>query len=145
MGKKRIITKTNNNKNSALKNRALSKASKKKKYDSGVLNVESTYNNTRVSFMDFEGNLVFASSAGSLGFKGAKKGTAFAAAKAGELIGEQAYGVGVRNVDIKVKGVGQGRESAIRGFISKGIDISEIKDVTPIPHNGVRKRKPRRV
>ena len=96
------------------------------------------------SLPDIDGNVFFASSSGALGFKGAKKGTPFAAAKVGELIGEQALGAGVKKVNVVVKGVGSGRESAVRSFITKGIAIDTIKDKTPVPHNGPRPPKPRR-
>ncbi len=144
MGKKRIISKGGDNKNNALRSRAISRGGKRK-LASGILHVESTYNNTRVSLTDAEGNMFFTSSAGALGFKGAKKGTPFAAAKVGELIGEQALTAGVKEVDVIVKGVGAGRESAVRAFITKGIEIKTIKDNTPVPHNGPKARKPRRV
>ena len=90
--------------------------------------------------------MICSSSSGALGFKGAKKGTPFASAKAGELIGEKTKIMGVKEVKVVVKGVGAGRESAIRGFIAtSGAEITSIKDVTPIPHNGPRPKKPRRV
>jgi len=89
--------------------------------------------------------LISSLSSGALGFKGAKKGTPFAAAKAGELIGEMAKNIGIKEVDVIVKGVGAGRESSIRAFVSYGIHIGSIKDKTPIPHNGPRPKKPRRV
>jgi small subunit ribosomal protein S11 len=85
------------------------------------------------------------SSSGSLGFRGAKKGTPFAAAKVGELVGTKAQAIGIREVAVVVKGVGSGRESGIRGFLSKGIGLSSIKDSTPVPHNGPKPKKPRRV
>jgi small subunit ribosomal protein S11 len=88
---------------------------------------------------------LFWSSSGSLGFKGAKKGTPFAAAKVGDLIAEKAETVGLKEADVVVKGVGTGRESAIRSFMSRGIEITSIKDKTPVPHNGPRPKKPRRV
>ncbi len=147
MGKKRIVKKMGKSgagKNTALKSRFLNRVAKKK-IETGILHVQSTYNNTRVSLTDREGNLACSLSSGALGFKGAKKGTPFAAAKAGELIGETAKGMGVKNVDVIVKGVGAGRESSIRGFVSNGIHINSIKDKTPIPHNGPRPKKPRRV
>ena len=144
MGKKRIVKKTGSDKG-ALKSRSLSKLPKKK-IVSGILHVQSTYNNTRVSLTDKNGNLACSSSSGSLGFKGAKKGTPFAAAKVGELIGEKAKTMGVRDVSVIVKGVGAGRESSIRGFLStSGSEIKVIKDETPVPHNGPRPKKPRRV
>ncbi len=145
MGKKRIVEKGSKIKNNALRSRIISKSKNRKNLGTGVLYIQSTYNNTRVSLTDLDGNLFFTSSAGSLGFKGAKKGTPFAAAKVGEVIGELALGVGLKDVTISVKGVGAGRESAIRSFVGKGFDIVSIKDVTPVPHNGPRARKPRRV
>jgi len=147
MGKKRIVKKTGKSgagKNTALKSRILARGSKKK-IESGILHIQSTYNNTRVSLTDKKGDLVYCLSSGALGFKGAKKGTPFAAAKAGELIGEMARNIGIKTVDVIVKGVGAGRESSIRAFISKGIRVNSIKDMTPIPHNGPRPKKPRRV
>ena len=144
MGKKRIASKGGDNKNNALRARAIARGGRRKLV-TGVLHIQSTYNNTRVSLADHDGNMHFTSSAGALGFKGAKKGTPFAAAKVGELIGEQAVGAGVKEVEVIVKGVGAGRESAVRSFITKGIDITTITDRTPVPHNGVTRRKPRRV
>jgi len=146
MGKKRIVNQTGGKKNNALRARALSKVSKKKKkLDEGILHVESTYNNTRVTLTDLAGNVYFTSSAGALGYKGAKKGTPYVAAQVGEVVGELALNAGVRKVIVKVKGVGAGRESAVRSFLAKGIDIESITDVTPVPHNGPRPRKARRV
>ncbi len=120
-------------------------ASLKKRLDAGILNVESTYNNTKLVLADIKGNVVGFSSSGALGFRGAKKGTPFAAAKVGELLGAKAQTLGMKEVAVVVKGVGSGRESSIRGFISKGISVSSIKDATPMPHNGPRRKKPRRV
>lgn len=144
MGKKRIVKQKGGGVNKELKNRALSKTSKRKLID-GVLFVEATFNNTKVSFSDKKGNVVFWSSSGALGFKGAKKGTPFAAAKVGDLIGEKVEAIGVKEADVVVKGVGTGRESAIRAFMARGIDLNSIKDVTPVPFNGPRAKKPRRV
>jgi len=115
------------------------------KMSSGVLYVQATYNNTKVLLTDKKGNAVTASSSGALGFKGAKKGTPFAAAKVGELIGDRAKLMGVSEVDVVVSGVGAGRESSIRAFSSKGIGLSSITDKTPVPHNGPKPKKPRRV
>ncbi|OGZ07532.1 MAG: 30S ribosomal protein S11 [Candidatus Lloydbacteria bacterium RIFCSPHIGHO2_02_FULL_50_13] len=111
----------------------------------GVLHIQSTYNNTLVSLTDTEGHALMWSSSGSLGFTGAKKGTPFAAAKIGELLAEKAQLMGLKSVDVIVRGVGSGRESAIRAFIAKGVEISSIKDKTPVPHNGPRPKKPRRI
>ena len=117
----------------------------KKKITSGVLYVEATFNNTKVLFGDKVGNTLFWSSSGSLGFKGAKKGTPFAASKVGDIIGDKALTLGVKDADVVVKGVGSGREPAIRAFMAHGIEITSIKDATPVPHNGPKPKKPRRV
>ena len=119
--------------------------SSKRKLDSGTLFVDATYNNTKVSLADNSGNIVAWSTSGALGFAGAKKGTPFAAAKVGELLGDKAVAMGVKDVAVVIKGVGAGRESSVRGFTSKGIELRSIKDVTPVPHGGVRPPKPRRV
>ena len=117
----------------------------KKKLTSGVLHIDATFNNTKVLFSDKMGNAVFWSSTGALGFKGAKKGTPFAASKAGDVIGEKAAVLGIKEADVIVKGVGSGREPAIRAFMAHGIEITSIKDATPVPHNGPKAKKPRRV
>jgi len=117
----------------------------KKKLLNGTFHIEATFNNTKVVFSDKSGATLFWSSSGSIGFKGAKKGTPFAASKVGELIGEKVAALGIKEADVIVKGVGSGREPAIRGFMSHGIDITGIKDATPVPHNGPKAKKPRRV
>ncbi len=142
MGKKRIIKKSGGEGEGKLKTK---KRTVKKRLESGMLYVHATYNNTKMAFTDKKGNVLSWSSTGSLGFKGAKKGTPFAAAKVGEVVGEHASSMGVREVEVVVKGVGAGRESSIRGFVSKGITVLGIKDMTPVPHNGPRAPKPRRV
>lgn len=119
--------------------------SSKKRVDVGVLYVQSTYNNTKVILTDTKGNSLMWSSSGALGFKGAKKGTPFAAAKVGEALATKAANMGLKEISVVVKGVGSGRESAIRGFISKGVNITSIEDRTPVPHNGPKPPKPRRV
>lgn len=111
----------------------------------GVAHVHATFNNTMVSISDPEGNVLTWSSAGRAGFKGSRKGTPFAAQVAAQNAGHQARDFGVRSVDVEVKGPGGGRESAVRALQSTGISIKSIKDVTPIPHNGCRPRKRRRV
>lgn len=143
MGKKRIVK--TEEKTTPTDAGVMKTSIVKKKLERGVLHIQSTYNNTILTFTDEGGNVVFFSSSGALGFKGAKKGTPFAAAKVGELLGEKAKAVGVKEISVVVKGVGAGRESAIRGFISKGIGLLKIKDITPVPHNGPRPPKPRRV
>ena len=144
MGKKRTVQKTGGGFNVELRTRSLSKTVKYK-ITSGTLYIQATYNNTKILLTDKTGNALVWSSSGSLGFKGAKKGTPFAAAKVGELVGERAVAVGLKEVDAVVRGVGAGRESAIRAFNSKGIDITMIRDVTPVPHNGPKPKKPRRI
>jgi len=144
MGKKRIIKKGGTTMDKGLKARSLARVSKRK-LSSGILHVQSTYNNTKVLLTDNQGNAVASSSSGALGFKGAKKGTPFAAAKVGELVAEKGVLMGLKEVDVVVKGVGGGRESSIRAFSSKGIDLLSIKDRTPVPHNGPKPKKPRRV
>lgn len=116
----------------------------RKRVDSGILYVESTYNNTKLTLSDSKSNTLAWSSSGSLGFRGAKKGTPFAAAKVGETLALKAQNLGVKEVKVIVKGVGSGRESAIRGFISKGINLVTIQDKTAVPHNGPKPPKPRR-
>jgi len=152
MGKKRVVkmdlpaqTKSGADKIDTTKLTKETKPVSKKIIASGILYVQSTYNNTLVVLTDKKGNALLSSSAGALGFKGAKKGTPFAAAKVGEFLGEKAANLGIKEIDVVVKGVGSGRESAIRGFISKSINVTNIKDETPIPHNGPKPKKPRRV
>lgn len=142
MGKKRIVKKGAEGESAK---GASSSRSNRRKLDQGKLYVEATYNNTKVSITDDRGNVVAWSSSGSLGFAGAKKGTPFAAAKVGELLADKGAAMGLKEVAVVVSGVGSGRESAIRAFASKGIHISSIKDTTPVPHNGPRPPKPRRV
>jgi small subunit ribosomal protein S11 len=149
MGKKKITTAEDKDKATEVtevtqESATPAKSSGKKRVESGKLFIESTYNNTKVSLADSKGNTLAWSSSGSLGFKGAKKGTPFAAAKVGETLAAKAATLGVKEVHVVVKGVGSGRESAIRGFISKGINLTTIQDATPVPHNGPKAPKPRR-
>ena len=144
MGKKRIIKKSGRGLDQGRKERALSKASKRR-LERGVLHVEATFNNTKAVLTDEKGNAIMSSSAGALGFSGARKSTPYAAAKVGELLGEKALLIGVKEVDVIIRGVGAGRESALRAVSGKGIQIRSIKDATPIPHNGPRAKKARRV
>lgn len=140
MGKKRIAT-TESTEKAAAKTASGSK----RKLESGVLYVQSTYNNTKLLLADTKGNAVGWSSSGSLGFKGAKKGTPFAAAKVGETLADKALAMGMKEISVVIRGVGSGRESAVRSFLTKGINVSGIKDATPVPHNGPKPPKPRRV
>jgi len=141
MGKKRIIKKSGQDSAKG----AGSARTSKKKLDKGILFVEATYNNTKLLLTDTEGKAFLWSSSGSLGFTGSKKGTPFAAGKVGDLLAERAQAIGLKDVDVVIKGVGAGRESSIRAFSAKGINILSIKDKTPIPFNGPKPPKPRRV
>ena len=111
----------------------------------GVANILATFNNTQVSITDMQGNVLGWSSAGRVGFKGSRKSTAFAAQQVAQDAARQAMSHGMREVEVRVKGPGSGRESAIRALQAIGLEISAIKDCTPIPHNGCRPRKKRRV
>jgi small subunit ribosomal protein S11 len=123
------------------------KKSKKEKRHvvQGVAHIHASFNNTHVTITDTEGNVVTWSSAGTLGFKGSRKGTPFAAQQAAAAAASAAKESGLRSLDIRVKGPGSGRESAIRALQAAGVEIKSIKDVTPIPHNGCRPPKRRRV
>jgi len=121
------------------------KAKHAKNVSSGVANILATFNNTQVTITDMHGNLIGWSSAGRVGFKGSRKSTAYAAQQVAQDAARQAMAHGMKEVEIRVKGPGSGRESAIRALQAIGLDISSIKDVTPIPHNGCRPRKKRRV
>jgi small subunit ribosomal protein S11 len=142
MGKKRIVKKEGSD---ASEGKTSVSSVSKKRADVGILCVESTYNNTKVVLTDVKGNTLAWSTSGALGFKGAKKGTPFAAAKVGETVGAKGQAMGVKEVSVMVRGVGSGRESSIRGFLSKGINLLSVRDVTPVPHNGPKAKKPRRV
>ena len=117
----------------------------KRNITSGIAYVYSTFNNTIISIADESGNVVSWSSAGSKGFKGSRKSTPYAAQIAADDAGSKAYEQGLRTLTVQVKGPGSGRESAIRTINNNGIDVSEIIDVTPLPHNGCRPPKKRRV
>jgi small subunit ribosomal protein S11 len=121
------------------------KKKEKKNIPTGVAHVQSTFNNTIITITDLEGRVVSWSSAGAMGFKGSRKGTPFAAQVAGEDSARKAKEHGVRRVEVYVKGPGSGREAAIRSLQAAGLQVSIIKDVTPIPHNGCRPPKRRRV
>jgi len=150
MGKKKIIQKT---KEELLKERdavesAIVKAGARKtakRLDRGNVYVAATYNNTLITVTDERGNVVMWSSAGSLGFSGPKKATPFAASKVVAALSEKMRRAGLKTINIFVRGVGRGRDSAIRSLANQGFTITMIKDVTPIPHNGPRPKKVRRV
>lgn len=125
------------------------KVSKKKKQPKvvgkGVFYVNSTFNNTMITLTDENGNVVTSSSAGAAGFKGAKKSTPFAATLVAKNVVEKASNYGLRDAEIYISGVGSGRDSAVRTLVTAGFNINKITDQTPIPHNGCRPKKPRRV
>ena len=121
------------------------KAKHAKNISSGIANILATFNNTQVSITDMHGNLIGWSTAGRVGFKGSRKSTAYAAQQVAQDAARQAMAHGMKEVEVRVKGPGSGRESAIRALQAIGLEISAIKDVTPVPHNGCRPRKKRRV
>lgn len=150
MGKKRVIKQTE----AELAKEGDALLAKREKVDSprsrsgtrkGVAHILATYNNTIISITDEQGGVLAWSSAGTMGFRGTKKATPFAAARVAEHVAEKAKKIGVEEVVVFVKGVGSGRESAIRALANFGFSISFIKDVTPLPHNGPRPKKVRRV
>lgn len=149
MGKKKVIQQTQEEalQESAKQEVAMSKVkvSKKKSITKGKIFIKASYNNTLITVTDDKGNAIVASSAGALGFSGPKKATPFAASKIVAAITEKLKKTGLSDVDIYVRGIGSGRDSAIRSFANQGFNILSIKDVTPIPHNGPRPKKVRRV
>jgi small subunit ribosomal protein S11 len=122
-----------------------SKKKSQKQILKGIAHIQATFNNTIVTVTDLEGRVIAWSSAGKLGFKGAKKSTAYAAQLAAEDCAKVALSWGMKEIEVNVKGPGNGRESAIRSFNSAGLQITVIRDVTPVPHNGCRPPKQRRV
>lgn len=121
------------------------KAKKAKNIVHGVANILATFNNTHVTITDMQGNVIGWSSSGRVGFRGSRKSTAYAAQQVAQDAARQAMSHGLKEVEVRVKGPGSGRESAVRALQAIGLDISVIRDVTPIPHNGCRPRKKRRV
>ena len=150
MGKKHIITKTEEE---LLKEREKIETAVKKEIKVGIsqkvkegrIYIFSSYNNTILTLTDLQGNVLYWTSAGQIGFKGTKKGTPFAASKVAETMVQAAKKFGIVSVQVLVKGIGSGRESAIRSLAARDLDIVSIKDITPIPHNGCRPPKVRRV
>lgn len=122
-----------------------SRAKKKQPMSEGAVHIKSTFNNTMISVTDVQGNVVSWASSGKVGFKGSRKGTPYAAQMAAEAVGKEVQALGLKTIDVYVKGPGSGRESAIRSFQAQGFLIRSIKDITPIPHNGCRPKKRRRV
>ena len=150
MGKKRIVAKTEEELlgekekiEAAIKREVKTKTLQKVR--EGRVYISSSYNNTILTLTDLQGNVLAWTSAGHLGFKGAKKATPFAASRIAEAMVQAAKKIGIEKIEILVKGIGSGRESAVRSLASRGLDIISIKDITPIPHNGCRPPKVRRV
>src|SRR3989344_7844942 len=144
MGKKRIIKKSGDSVGETVGARVAG-ASTKRRITHGIIHIFSTYNNTMITLTDQNGNVVLSGSSGRSGFSGSKKGTPYAATKAAELLADQAREMGVTDVAIRVRGIGSGRESALRVFGQKGFMIHSVKDLTPIPHGHMKSTKPRRV
>lgn len=149
MGKKRIIKQTEEE---LLKEREKVETKVKKeakessrKVKEGKVYISSSYNNTIITLTDLQGNVLAWTSAGSIGFKGTKKATPFAASKVAEAISQVIRNFGIEKISVFIKGVGSGRESTVRSLAAKGLDIISIKDITPVPHNGCRPAKVRRV
>ena len=130
-----------------MENKAKAKGKKKvkKNVPFGIAHIQASFNNTMVTITDMQGNLLGWSTAGRVGFKGSRKSTAYAAQQVAQDAARQAMSHGMKEVEVRVKGLGSGRESAIRALQAIGLEIVTIKDVTPIPHNGCRPRKKRRV
>jgi small subunit ribosomal protein S11 len=152
MGKKKIIAKTDqellkeeNKQEEAMVKASSQEKTSSKKIDSGKIYINASYNNTILSVTDRKGGVIAWASAGSMGFSGPKKATPFAASKIVAAVAEKLKKTGIVNVDVIVKGVGSGRDSAVRSLAGQGFNILSIRDVTPIPHNGPKPRKTRRV
>ena len=124
----------------------IKKKRKKKSVDAaGIAHIKATFNNTHITLTDKFGNVVAWSTAGTSGFKGSRKSTGFAATMAAEKVGNEAISMGMKTIEVKIKGPGSGRESAMRALAVAGLEITSIRDVTPLPHNGCRPPKRRRV
>lgn len=150
MGKKHVIEKTAEEvlAEGSKVEKALSQTApslRKKSLERGVIHILSSYNNTKIILADPAGNVLLSQSAGRVGFKGSKKGTSFASSKVAQAVGDAINALKIKEVEVIIKGVGAGRESALRSLAAQGINITRVKDRTPVPHGGCRPRKPRRV
>jgi small subunit ribosomal protein S11 len=139
------MAKTEGAKESTAKKKTFKKRGEKRVVHHGYAHIQASFNNTLITITDTEGNVVSWSSAGAIGFKGSRKGTPFAATQAAMTAGNVAKTFGMRSCEVLVKGPGSGRESAVRALQNAGIEVKSIRDVTPIPHNGCRPPKRRRV
>jgi small subunit ribosomal protein S11 len=142
MGKKRIIKKAGEEVEAAKKE---IRVKTPRKVEEGKIYISSSYNNTLITLTDLQGNVLTSTSAGSVGFKGTKKATSFAASKTAEVMAKLVKKMGIKKIHVFIKGIGAGRESAIRTLATHDLNIITIKDITPIPHNGCRPPKVRRV
>lgn len=145
MGKKRIIEKSAESTEAKSAEIKAGGVKVVRKVRRGIAHIQATYNNTLITITDERGGALAWFSAGAAGFSGSKKATPFAAARVAERVAERARKFGMEELEVKVAGVGSGRDSAIRALANQGLNIVSIKDVTPLPHNGPRPRKPRRV
>ena len=148
MGQKKVITKTDSDssiKKVSENNVSISKKSVKKQIINGITHINVSYNNTIIDIGDLKGDIIAWSSSGLLGFKGSRKSTPYAANLVAKDVVEKAKKYNLINIKVVVKGIGPGRESAIRGLAGTGLNLTSIQDMTPIAHNGVRRSKPRRV
>ena len=148
MGKKRIVAKVEPGTNAEGEAKNREEALAKKAIlgiEEGRIFITSSYNNTIMTLTDARGNVLTWVSAGNIGFKGTKKSTPFAASKVAEALSERAKKIGIGKVWVSIKGIGSGRESALRSLAARGQEILSIRDVTPVPHNGCRPKKTRRV
>lgn len=117
----------------------------KRQVDTAIAHIKSTFNNTLVSITTLDGDVLLRNSSGRLGFKGARKGTPFAAGQIGSIVGKEMVGMGIRTVEVNMQGPGSGRDSLVRSLQASGLNVSVLRDVTPLPHNGCRAPKKRRV
>lgn len=145
MGQKKVITKTDPDIKPAEGTVSVSKKSSKKQVINGVAHINVSYNNTIIDISDLKGDIIAWSSSGSIGFKGTRKSTPYAANLVAKDVVEKAKKYNLMNIKVVVKGIGPGRESAIRGLAGTGLNLTAIQDATPVAHNGVRRPKPRRV
>lgn len=143
MGKKRVVIKSGETETKS--STGGGKTGVRAKISKAIAHIQATYNNTLITVTDEKGNALAWSSTGAVGFSGTKKATPFAAARVAEAVADKLQKAGIEEMKILVKGVGAGRESAIRALANRGFNIVSIKDITPIPHNGPRPKKPRRV
>lgn len=147
MGKKHIIEEKSKKigENKGEKTSVAKQASSSVRTVNGRAYVHASYNNTIITITDSSGNVISWASAGAVGFKGAKKSTPFAASRVAEILMEKIVKTGIKNIEVFVRGIGSGRDSAVRALASHGLNIVSIEDTTPLPHNGCRPKKPRRI